>query len=186
MSDATSPTPEQPAPNPYVAQNPYVAPNPYVAQNPYAAQNPYVAANPYAAQNPATTPNPYAAPSPSAAPTTSASAHPYQPYPTVPAPSAPTPYRVGGAAYSYAPRTNPLAIASLVLSLAAFLTSISAIAGVITGHIALSQIKRTGEGGRGLAIAGLVIGYVASAFLLLWLLFAIAWIAIPSSGGGWL
>ena len=31
---------------------------------------------------------------------------------------------------------------------------------VITGHIALSQIKRTGEKGRGLAIAGLVLGYL--------------------------
>lgn len=30
---------------------------------------------------------------------------------------------------------------------------------VITGHIALHQIKRTGEKGRGLAIAGVVIGY---------------------------
>jgi peptidyl-prolyl cis-trans isomerase B (cyclophilin B) len=30
---------------------------------------------------------------------------------------------------------------------------------VITGHIALHQIKRTGDKGRGLAIAGAVIGY---------------------------
>jgi peptidyl-prolyl cis-trans isomerase B (cyclophilin B) len=39
----------------------------------------------------------------------------------------------------------------------AFFISLGAI---ITGHIALSQIKRTGEGGRGLAIAGLVLGYI--------------------------
>ena len=31
--------------------------------------------------------------------------------------------------------------------------------GVILGHIALHQIKTTGEGGRWLAIAALVIGY---------------------------
>ena len=31
---------------------------------------------------------------------------------------------------------------------------------IITGHIALSQIKKTGEQGRGLAIAGLIIGYI--------------------------
>ena len=49
---------------------------------------------------------------------------------------------------------NVLAIVSLV---SAFFISLVA---VITGHIALSQIKRTGEQGRGLAIAGLVLGYL--------------------------
>ncbi|WP_172582826.1 DUF4190 domain-containing protein [Subtercola boreus] len=49
---------------------------------------------------------------------------------------------------------NVLAIVSLVT---AFVVSLAAI---ITGHIALSQIKRTGEKGRGLAIAGLVLGYL--------------------------
>ncbi len=37
---------------------------------------------------------------------------------------------------------------------------IGSIAGVICGHIALSQIKKTGEQGRGMAIAGLIIGYI--------------------------
>lgn len=54
--------------------------------------------------------------------------------------------------------TNVLAIVSLISS---FVVSIAA---VITGHIALSQIRRTGENGRGLAIAGLVIGYAGIAF----------------------
>ncbi len=52
------------------------------------------------------------------------------------------------------PKTNGLAIAALVSS---FFISLL---GVILGHIALNQIKNTGEGGRGLAIAGLVIGYL--------------------------
>ena len=34
------------------------------------------------------------------------------------------------------------------------------VGGIIFGHIALSQIKRTGQGGRGLAIAGLIAGYI--------------------------
>lgn len=64
----------------------------------------------------------------------------------------PTPY---AAPYgSPAPKTNVLAIVSLV---SAFFISLVA---VITGHLALSQIKKTGEGGRGLAIAGLILGYV--------------------------
>jgi hypothetical protein len=53
-----------------------------------------------------------------------------------------------------APKTNTLAIISLV---AAFFVSLAAI---ICGHIALSQIKKRGERGRGLAIAGLVLGYL--------------------------
>jgi hypothetical protein len=32
--------------------------------------------------------------------------------------------------------------------------------GIILGHVARSQIKRTGEGGRGLATAALIIGWV--------------------------
>ncbi|MUL78803.1 DUF4190 domain-containing protein [Mycobacterium sp. CBMA226] len=33
--------------------------------------------------------------------------------------------------------------------------------GIIFGHIALSQMKRSGQGGRGLAITGLVVGYLS-------------------------
>ena len=50
--------------------------------------------------------------------------------------------------------TNALAIVSLVC---AFLF---APLGIIFGHISLLQIKKTGEDGRGLAIAGLVISYL--------------------------
>lgn len=49
-------------------------------------------------------------------------------------------------------RTNPLAIAAFVSS---FLIGVT---GVILGFIALNQIKTTGERGRGLAIAALVVG----------------------------
>ena len=60
--------------------------------------------------------------------------------------------------YAPAPaKTNTLAIVALISS---FFISLL---GVILGHVALGQIKRTGEGGRGLAIAALVIGYVSIA-----------------------
>lgn len=78
--------------------------------------------------------------------------------PAPPAAYAPAGYAVAPTGYAVAPqRTNVLAIISLV---AAFFISLAA---VITGHIALSQIKRTGENGRGLAIAGLVLGYIGIA-----------------------
>ncbi|WP_230598320.1 DUF4190 domain-containing protein [Rhodococcoides fascians] len=41
---------------------------------------------------------------------------------------------------------------------------IGGLLGVVFGHIALSQIKRTGEGGHGLAVAGLALGYIYVVF----------------------
>ena len=58
------------------------------------------------------------------------------------------------------PRQNQLSIVAFVL---AFVASIG---GIICGHLALAQIKGSGEDGRGLALAGLIIGYVVTA---LWL-----------------
>jgi len=50
---------------------------------------------------------------------------------------------------------NTLAIVGFVL---AFVVNI---AGVVVSFIALSQIKKTGERGRGLAIAGIIIGLLS-------------------------
>lgn len=62
-----------------------------------------------------------------------------------------------------APRTNPLAGWSLGLGLGSLLCGIfTAIPAVICGHIAIRRINRSGgrETGRGLAITGLVAGYL--------------------------
>jgi hypothetical protein len=57
-------------------------------------------------------------------------------------------------------KTNGLAIASLACGIAQFtfgpLTTIPAI---VLGHMARHQIKRTGEQGAGLALAGLILGW---------------------------
>jgi hypothetical protein len=58
-------------------------------------------------------------------------------------------------------KTNTFAVASLILGLLG-ITVIGAIAGIVLGILALGQIRRTGQRGRGLAIAGL-------AFSALWL-----------------
>ena len=73
--------------------------------------------------------------------------------------------------YPVAPKTNTLAIISLV---SAFFVSLAA---VITGHIALGQIRRTGESGRGLALSGLVLGYVGIAAKVLVVVIAIVFAA---------
>ena len=57
-----------------------------------------------------------------------------------------------------------MAIASLVSSLLGWLCGIGPILGLIFGFIALNQIKKTGEGGRGLALAGIIIGALAIVF----------------------
>ena len=60
-------------------------------------------------------------------------------------------------------RTNGFAVASLVLGLVGFLLcGVPSILAVIFGGIALSQIKKRPEEftGRGLAIAGLILGIV--------------------------
>jgi len=59
-------------------------------------------------------------------------------------------------------RTNGLAIASLACGLAQFAFGpMATIPAIVLGHMARSQIKRTGEQGAGLALAGLVLGWGA-------------------------
>jgi hypothetical protein len=57
-----------------------------------------------------------------------------------------------------------------VVSLASALSIVGALIAVITGHIALKQIKQSGESGRALALTGTVIGYVHLAG---WIIFSI-------------
>jgi hypothetical protein len=54
-----------------------------------------------------------------------------------------------------------------VVSIATAVTGFGAIAGVITGHIALAQVKQTGQKGRALALAGVIVGYAGIAFAIL-------------------
>jgi hypothetical protein len=67
----------------------------------------------------------------------------------------------------YAPPTNTLAIVAMVLSLAGLFTGITAIVGAILGHVAMGQIKRTGEGGRPLALTAIIAGWIITGLGLL-------------------
>jgi hypothetical protein len=59
-------------------------------------------------------------------------------------------------------RTNGLAIASLACGLAQFVFGpLATIPAIVLGYMARSQIKRTGEQGAGLALAGLILGWGA-------------------------
>ncbi|WP_086845125.1 DUF4190 domain-containing protein [Amycolatopsis kentuckyensis] len=58
---------------------------------------------------------------------------------------------------------NALAIGALVCSILGFCSGVTAIAGLVMGHIALSKTNRGEAGGRGLATAAVIVGYVVLA-----------------------
>lgn len=68
--------------------------------------------------------------------------------------------------YGYpAPTNNTMAIVSLVAGIAGLtvLFFLGSIVAVITGHMARKQIAERGEGGSGMATAGLITGYIGIA-----------------------
>jgi len=89
-------------------------------------------------------------------------------------PSPGQPY--AGQPYYAQAQFNVLAIVGFVL---AFFVSLGA---VICGHIALSQIKRTGERGHGLALAAVIIGYAGIGFWVLYFVAVIVFTVIYGAG----
>lgn len=96
-------------------------------------------------------------------------------YPVQTTPGAPPVYGYGGG-YATARKTNGLSIAALVLSIVGLiwiLPFVGSVAGAIMGHISLNQIKRTGDNGRGMALAGIIVGWAGVALFVLVMLFFI-------------
>jgi len=75
---------------------------------------------------------------------------PVEPAPE-PIPEAPPPAAAG---------TSGLAIASLICGILGCIPG-AGIAAAVMGHMALGRIKLSGQGGRGMAIIGLVLGYLS-------------------------
>jgi peptidyl-prolyl cis-trans isomerase B (cyclophilin B) len=132
-----------------------------------------------------TVPPPYGEPEPQPYPEEWAQPYPQQPYP-YPQPGQPyyPPYPGQPGAYPQARPTNAMAIASIVCAF------VLAPLGVIFGHISLSQIKKSGEEGRGLAIAGLIVGYLITFVSIIALVFTflfLAWVGqnLDRLGGGY-
>lgn len=80
---------------------------------------------------------------------------------------APTPYTAAPAA-----KWNVLSIVSIITSFVGL-----HLVGIITGHISLSQIKKTGEQGKVLAIIGLVLGYIGIVVVIIVIIANIALLA---------
>ena len=103
-------------------------------------------------------------------------------YPPEQAPGAPASPPPTFTAYtSYAPgmaqatTTNGLAIASLVLGIL-WILWIGSILAVVFGYVAKGQIERSAgrQSGRGMAIAGIVLGWVGVGFLVLSIVLSVA------------
>lgn len=145
-----SPPPDQP---PFQRPPAYPPPSPYEQQQPYGQPPLYQPPN---EQQPYGSPPPYQSPY----------VPPHQPSPYDPASYRQQPY--GNQYWQGQPPnagTNGFAIAALVLGIIWVFWIGSALA-VIFGHIALGQIKRTGQGGHGIALAGLILGYIGGAAVL--------------------
>ena len=92
---------------------------------------------------------------------------PYQQYPPPQQqypPQYPYPYP-----YPPARPTNGMAIAAMVLGIV-WVYWIGSILAVIFGHVALNEIRRTKQGGEGMAIAGIVLGWIGVGILCIVLL----------------
>ncbi|WP_156759450.1 DUF4190 domain-containing protein [Microbacterium karelineae] len=147
---------------------------------------------PFPPQPPAPQPPAYGQPQPPAA--APGQPHvPAQPYAT--APQAPVQPYVAPTAYAapvYAPPgppANPLAVTSMICSfvapatwmfswipvigvIIAILSPVAILLAIIFGHIALAQIKKGETGGRGMAMTGVIIGYVCIGLALIFALLA--------------
>ena len=80
---------------------------------------------------------------------------------------------------------NALAIVSLVCGVAqVMLWPLATIPAVVLGHVARHQIRRTGEQGAGLALAGLILGWIGVGFALLAIVGIVLIVAATSGTGG--
>jgi hypothetical protein len=68
--------------------------------------------------------------------------------------------------------TNGMAIASMVLGIV-WVYWIGSILALVFGYVALGQIRQRGQQGKGMAIAGIVLGWVGAATLIAIIIFAI-------------
>lgn len=171
MSNQADPSHEaQPVPQQYPIDSPPVqSPREaqrYAQDQAYAQQQPYAQHQPYTQQHQAYVPAPPYAQAQPYAQDPETGSEPLSEY---------APHQAPPTTLAY---TNTFALVSIIT---AFLSPIAA---VVFGHIALGQIKRTGDAGRGLALTGLIIGYSYFAFIALFVIFYLSVIGLMFASMG--
>lgn len=108
-----------------------------------------------------------------------------QTYSGQPAPQAQQHYQQVSHAAPYAQETFPTASTATTLDktntfalLSIVLAFLSPIAGIVFGHMGLSQIKRNGDAGRGIALTGLIISYAYFVFVAIFIVLYIGFFAV--------
>jgi len=79
--------------------------------------------------------------------------------------------------------TNSTAVAAMILGLAVPVFGLTAIPAIVCGHKARQEIRQTGEQGDGMAIVGLVLGYLAIIVWIMIILGFMAWAGSHPPGG---
>jgi hypothetical protein len=82
-------------------------------------------------------------------------------------------YAVPTVTYIQTAGTNGMAVASMVLGIL-WLYWFGSLLALIFGYVALSQLKQRQQSGRGMAIAGIVLGWIGAATLVLFIIIAAA------------
>jgi hypothetical protein len=161
----TPPTEQYAPPTPYTPPTQQYSP----PTGPYTPTTPYTPADPYGA--PPT--GPYSAP-----PAQSYAMQPVSPYTSPPpAPAYGAPYGQPTIMVTPVRPNSTVAVWALVLGIVGVLSgwclfAVPCVAAVILGHVGLAETRSGEKAGRGMAIAGLVMGYVALApaiILFFWL-----------------
>jgi len=82
-------------------------------------------------------------------------------------------------------RTNGLAVASLACGIGqVFFWFLAAIPAVVLGHMARRQIRQTGEDGAGMALAGLILGWIGIVLTVLLVVGGLALVAVATAHTG--
>jgi hypothetical protein len=97
------------------------------------------------------------------------------PYGAYPQPGYPQPYPGYAQPYPVSRGTNTMAILALVFGI------LVAPLGLVFGFVARSQIKKTGEDGDGLALAGIIIGGIFTLLFIAYVVFIIIFFAAVAS-----
>ncbi len=84
-----------------------------------------------------------------------------------------------------APKTNALSLVSLISALVGLfiVPVIGSIVAVVTGHISLHQLKTSGETGRGMALAGVIIGWISVGLMVIGIVILIWFLAVLAASG---
>jgi hypothetical protein len=106
----------------------------------------------------------------------------YPGYPQSAVPASPG-YGYGYQAPAPMRQTNGLAIAAMVVSLASIVVcGFPAIVGAIMGHVARRQIRERGEDGDGMALTGVIVGWIVFALTIIgWAVYVIFFVWLVTS-----